>query len=244
MVPASKSIVTVPSNFTFTFTLHQQVQEIRIAPSGKFCYHIAIHPIRISAIMKQKIKNPIGLRGLCGLLLILSPVFLSGGIDQSTKDALKVAHVIKTIEQAPKAKTGEERVAEISEREANAYIAWRLAKEKTPIVKHLTVKLLENSHVQGNIGFDASRLNLNTLLGNELNFDFKGVVQTREHEAKLHLIALSLGGYDVKPQILDYVIESAGMATGTKVSGIQEWYALPKEVKRVAIQKSKAIVYY
>ncbi len=194
--------------------------------------------------MKNKAKQSIRSRRLWPLLLIFSIAFLTGGIDQTTKDALKVAHVIKTIERAPKAKNGEERMAEISEREANAYIAWRLAREKTPIIKHLAVKLLENSHIQGNVIFDAGRLSLNALLGDKLNFDFKGVVQTRNHEVKLHLIGLTLGGYNVKPQILDYVIDSAGMATGTKVSGIEDWYTLPNEVKKIAIQKGKAVVYY
>ena len=44
----------------------------------------------------------------------------------------------------------------------------------------------------------------------------------------LNLIALTLHGYAVKPQVLDFVLSSAGMAYNTDAGRIDDWYALPR----------------
>jgi len=182
--------------------------------------------------------------GYAWILIVFATLFLIGGIDQTTKDALKVQHILKTIERTPQATGNEERAAEVTEKEVNAYISYRLAREKKPVVSSLTVNLMGNNHVQGKISFDADQLNLGGLLGEGLDFDFKGVVQTRNHTARLNLIALSLGGYAVKPQVLDFVLSSAAMAHHTDVGRVDDWYELPKGIKRVIIQKTKAVLYY
>ncbi len=185
------------------------------------------------------------MRNLGLLPLVFSAVMLMGGLDQTTKDALKVGHILRTIERQAQRQSGaDERNAEVSETELNAYIAYRLAGEKKPIVNGMTVNLLDNNQIQGKIRFDADQLNVSRLLGNDLTFDFKGIVQTRDHAARLNLITLSLGGYTVKSQVLDFVLSSAGMVYGTEVSGVEDWYALPKGIKRIVVQKAKAIIYY
>jgi hypothetical protein len=184
------------------------------------------------------------LRRHAWLLIVLAAVILLGGLDQTTKDALKVQHVLRTIERKPQVATNEELTAEVTEKEVNAYIAYRLAREKAPIVNRLTVNLLGNNQIQGKISFDADQLNLGGLLGEDLDFDFKGIVQTRNHAARLNLIALSLGGYAVKPQVLDFVLSSAGMVTDTEVGRVEDWYALPKGIKRIVVRKARAVIYY
>ena len=178
------------------------------------------------------------------LLIIFAAVVLLGGIDQMTKDALKVQHILRTIERKPQQTDSDELTAEVTEKEVNAYIAYRLAREKHPIVNSLTVNLLGDNQIQGKIRFDADQLNLGGLLGEELNFDFKGVIQTRNQAARLNLIALSLGGYAVKPQVLDFVLSSAGMVYNTEVGRVEDWYALPKGIKRITVGRAKATLYY
>jgi hypothetical protein len=87
-------------------------------------------------------------------------------------------------------------------------------------------------------------LNLGGLLGENLDFDFKGIVQSRNQAARLNLISLSLAGYAVKPQVLDFVLSSAGMLHDTEVGRAEDWYALPKGIKRIVVKPAKAIIYY
>lgn len=125
---------------------------------------------------------------------------LLGAIDRQTQDALKVRHLLKTIQSTPPRPDGKERSAEITQPEVNAYIAWRLAHEKNTVIDAMTVDLLDDNRVAGKIRFDAARLNLDALLGEALNFDFQGIVTTRNREARLELISVSLNGQPVQPR--------------------------------------------
>ncbi|WP_419657401.1 uncharacterized protein Dvar_65400 [Desulfosarcina variabilis str. Montpellier] len=179
------------------------------------------------------------------IFILFAAMVLLGGIDQTTKDALKVQHILKTIERKPKQPdTNKESIAEVSEKEVNAYIAYRLAREENPIVNNLTVNLLGNNQIQGKVRIKADQLNLGGLLGKDLNFDFKGIVQTRDNAARLNLTDLFLDGYSVQPQVLDFVISSAGALYDTDVGRVGDWYTLPKGMKRVKVQKAKATIYY
>jgi len=174
----------------------------------------------------------------------LLAVFLVGVIDQSTKDALKVGHLLRTIAAAPSVDPGTIRSADVTEVELNAYIAYRLAQEQTPLVKRLTVNLMENNHIRGKISFDALALKLDKLLGENLDFDFRGIIFTRNGAARLELIALELCGQPVNPQVFDFVIHTASLVAHQESSSIGDWYELPKGIKEILIGRAKAVVYY
>lgn len=178
-----------------------------------------------------------------GLVLLCSMVLMAG-IDQTTKDALKVTHILKTIERHPPGSDGKELAAEITERELNAYIVYRLAQERDTLIDSLRLHLLADNHVKGTISFDAWQLNLGVLLGDRLDFDFKGILQTRNGAARLNLISLHLGGRPVNPQVLDFVLGTAARYSGTELGSIADWYALPKGIKRILVRKTKAVLYY
>lgn len=180
-----------------------------------------------------------GLIPLLGIALMLM-----GGIDQTTKDALKVKHILRTIQRTPQRADSQDLTAEVTEKEVNAYIAYRLAREEDPIVDDLVVNLLGDNQIQGNVRIKADQLNLGGLLGQDLNFDFKGIVQTRNNAARLNLTDLYLDGYAVQPQVLDFVISSAGALYNTDVGRLGDWYALPKGIKRIMLKPAKAIIYY
>ena len=171
-------------------------------------------------------------------------VLLIGAIDQKTKDVLKVRHILRTIAEAPPRPDTQELNTEVTEKELNAYIAYRLAQEKEPVCDSLTVNLLDHNHVRGKIRFDAQRLNLDTLLGENLVFDFKGVFLTRDGAARIDLISLQLNGQPVDPQVLDFVIHTAALVYRTESSGIGDWYELPKGIKRIDVKKANAVLYY
>jgi hypothetical protein len=171
-------------------------------------------------------------------------VVMIGAIDRTTKDALKVGHILRTIATHPSRPDNRELSAAVTESELNAYIAHRLAQEKKPLFNSLRIALLDNNHVSGTLTFDAARLHLDVLLGGNLNFDFKGIFHTRNGAAHLELIALQLGGQPVKPQVLDFVLGTAALVYGTESGSIADWYELPHGIQRIMIQKANAVLYY
>jgi hypothetical protein len=180
-----------------------------------------------------------------GLIAVLAcAVLLIGAIDQATKDALTVRHILRVIAEHPSRSDTQELSAEVTETELNAYIAYRLAQEKEPVCDSLTLKLLDDNHVHGKIRFDAQHLNLDTLLGDNLDFDFKGVFLSRDGAARIDMISLQLNGQPVDPQVLDFVIHTAALVYRTESSGIGDWYELPKGIKRISGYKAKAILHY
>jgi len=180
-----------------------------------------------------------------GLIAVLAcAVLLIGAIDQATKDALTVRHILRVIAEHPSRSDTQELSAEVTEKELNAYIAYRLTQEKEPVCDSLTVKLLDRNHVHGKIRFDAQRLNLDSLLGENLDFDFKGVFLSRDGAARIDLISLQLNGQPINPQVLDFVIHTAALVYRTESSGIGDWYELPKGIKRISGYKAKAILHY
>ena len=181
---------------------------------------------------------------LITIVMVCLAVSLAGAVDQQTQDALKVQHILKTIARhTPGADRGK-RSAEVTENELNAYIAWRLAREQQRLVSRLTVELLDDNRVQGLLQFDARALQLDTLLGEQLDFDFKGILVTRDGAGRLDLIALKLCGQPVNPQVLDFVIHTASLMVHKETSGVADWYELPQGIQHILISREKAVLYY
>ena len=170
-------------------------------------------------------------------------VFLIGATDQVTREALKVERLLGTIGRQSPRSGAEDLSAIVTESELNAYIAYRLAQEKAHI-DSLDVDLQPNNHVQGNISLDAQNLSLDAILGDYLNFHVKGILVTRDGAARLDLISVQLNGRPVKPQVLDFVLDTAALYGGADLGSSEGWYELPKGIKRIAVQQDKAIVYY
>jgi len=178
------------------------------------------------------------------IIVLCFSMLLIGAIDQKTKDVLKVRHILRTIAEAPPRPDTQELNTEVTEKELNAYIAYRLAQEKEPVCDSLTVNLLDHNHIRGKIRFDAQRLNLDALLGENLDFEFKGVFLTRDGAARIDLISLQFNGQPVDPQVLDFVIHTAALVYRTESSGIGDWSELPKGIKRIDVKKANAVLYY
>ncbi|MBU4318974.1 MAG: hypothetical protein KKF30_17095 [Proteobacteria bacterium] len=170
-------------------------------------------------------------------------VLIGGAMDPMTKDALKVKHLLGTIETKPSRPDGKELAAEVSEKELNAYIVYRLAQEKNTLVKSLNVHLLDHNQVGGKVRFNPEQLNMGFFFGEDLNFDFKGILHTRTGSARVDLTDLQLYGQPIDPKILDSILKTVG-PDGTSSGGLGDWYELPKGIKRIITQRGKAVVYY
>jgi len=177
-------------------------------------------------------------------VLLLFPI-LASGIDQVTADALKVQHILKTIE-ARQNKAGQKatRKAIITQKELNAYIAYRLGREKKPIIKKLEVILHNNNRVRGNIRFDLGGIDILRLLGADLRFGFDGELQTRNGAGKLDVTSLHLNGESMPPQVLDPVLAAVARYYGTEPGRTDDWYELPKGIQRIEVNKAQAVLYY
>ncbi len=188
----------------------------------------------------------IGYANWYGLIAVLffAPV-LASGIDQVTTDALKVQHILKTIE-ARQSNTGQKatRNAVITQRELNAYIAYRLAQEKNPIIKRLKVILRGHNRVHGNVLFDPGGDTILKFLGSDLRFDFDGRLQTREGTGRLDLTSLHLNGEPVPPEALDSVLAAVARYYDSEPGGVDDWYELPEGVERIEVNKGEAVLYY
>lgn len=177
------------------------------------------------------------------ILVLLSATWAIGA-DQATQNAIKVQHILETIGRQHAASGPTDHSATITEKELNDYIAYRLSKERHPNIDSLIIKLLNDNHIDGKIRFDAKRLNLDVLLGDNLDFDFRGIVYTQNRQARLNLIALKLNDQPVNPQILDFVIGTAALTNGMEPYGIGDWFALPEGLKNVSVTKAKATLFY
>jgi hypothetical protein len=184
------------------------------------------------------------LHWIAPILLFLFYATSAIGADQAALNAIKVQHILETIGRQHARSEHTDRSAEISEKELNDYIADRLARERHPNIDGLTINLLKDNHINGKIRFDARRLSLDVLLGDNLDFDFSGIVCTQNRQARLNLIALKLNNQPVNPQILDFVISTAALVNGMEPYGIGDWFTLPEGLKNISVTKAKATLYY
>lgn len=167
-------------------------------------------------------------------------VLTGGAMDPMTQDALRVENLLKTIETQPSGLEGKSSTTEVTEKEINAYIAYSIAREQSPYIHSVKVALLENNQVRGHIKCNGTVV----FLDEDLSLDFKGILHTREGLARLDLTELRLDGQPMDPQLLDSIVKSIGSSNGGPPAGIEDWYEMPKGIKRVITKNGKAILYY
>jgi hypothetical protein len=176
--------------------------------------------------------------------LICLAILSFGAIDQQNRNALKVEQLLKKIETHHSPTTKPTLTASVTEIELNDYIGYRLAREKRTEITHLKVHLLDGNQLQGKIVFDAQRINLGLLFGDALDFDFKGRLHSRGGAARIDLDKLLLHGRPVSPRTLDMVLGAIALYNGTEPCRTDDWYELPKGLKRIVVKKGRAALYY
>ena len=190
-------------------------------------------------VMKRTSLNQVVMTVLICLVLTL-PV----AADQLRQDALKVQGVLKRIEQQPPTASGIVRTVDVTQQELNAYIAYRLERQATPVFNQLNIELLANNHIQGILSFDAQRLALDAILGENLLFKIKGILITQAGEGRLNLISAHLNGRRVNPQVLNYVLDTAVRYCCGDSASLASWVDLPKGIDHIAIERGKMVLYY
>ncbi|MEJ2157761.1 MAG: hypothetical protein P8X96_20725 [Desulfobacteraceae bacterium] len=169
---------------------------------------------------------------------------LVGAADLKNENAVKVERLLKQIEKHHGRGGHRNQKAVLTERQLNDYIGYRLAREKDTPISLLTVRLLEANHVQGKVVLDARQLNLDLFFGETLDFDFKGLLHSRNGTARLKLGTLLLHGRPVSPQAMDLVIGAIALYSGAQPSRADDWYSLPKGLDRIIVKRGKADLFY
>ncbi len=178
------------------------------------------------------------------IVLVYLAIAGIGAADRIPKEALAVRHMLSRIATSAPATDGAPRTMRVTQREVNAYIAYRLGQQKAPMVDSLRIALLANNHVEGVLRLDPQKLELDTLLGDALDFRVKGVLVTRDGAARLDWISIYLNGRRVKPQVLTFVLDTAARRCCGAEIPPDRWVDLPQGVKQIAIQKGVALVSY
>lgn len=169
---------------------------------------------------------------------------LVGAIDYTYQNAIKVELLLKRIEKHHGDPGKQDHKTEVTERELNDYIGYRLAQEKRREITYLKVHLMDDNQVQGKIVLDARLLNLDLFFGEKLDIDFKGLLHSQRGSARLELSAVRLHGKPVSPRTLDTVFGAIALCYGTEPSRVDDWYPLPKGIDRVFVRKGKADLLY
>jgi len=178
------------------------------------------------------------------VIMVCIAIFLSAGIDQKTKNALKVQHTLKKIEKHHQRSGQKAQTAVVSQTELNDYIEFRLAREKDIAISDIDVTLLDRNHVGGIARLDSKSMGLELLFGDKLIIDFKGLVESRMGSARMNWHKVRLNGQSVNPEMLDKLIQTAAHYNGTRARSIRDWYEMPKGIKRVVVQNRRATLHY
>jgi hypothetical protein len=181
------------------------------------------------------------------LALILSLCFsLSFGIQEySLPEALKV---LKAIEQAERETSDPNRTSlekiEITESEFNSYIAYRIEKEKAPVLKELRLKFLKGNRIEGKIVVDLEGQKIPKYLRPKMTLFFGGKVEAAGGRVRFDIKDLFLEGQRIQPAVIDFILLIQARIDNTEPTSIDDWYELPYGIKSAEIRLGKGIFTY
>jgi len=183
----------------------------------------------------------------CFLLLLVFCLPVEAG-PQTNEDAQKVLETIDRIqrEQDP-ASERTLRTVVVSERELNAYIAYRIETEQEEIMKELSLKLLPENRVEGKIFIDLSGRKIPFFIKRQMDIYFAGILETEETEgpkARIRVESLFLGEQRIQPALLDMIIRTIAKIENAEPMNIEDWYDLPYGIRKLETRLGGLVVSY
>jgi len=199
----------------------------------------------VFSVLKMRDLGPSLVRILSFFLL---PLFLASQADlgpQDKEDARKVLEIIDRIEkdQDP-ASERPLRTVVVSERELNAYIAYRIETEREEIMKELSLKLLPENRVEGKIFIDLSGRKIPFFLKPQMNVYFAGMLETEGSKARIRVESFFLEEQRIKPAFLDLIIRAISKIEDTEPVSIEDWYDLPYGIRKMETRLGELVVSY
>ncbi len=160
-------------------------------------------------------------------------------------DAEKVLRAIEMVRAesgaAPRAKP---RSVTVSERELNAYIAFRIETEKEDILKDLRLKLFPGNRVEGLAVIDLRGRKLPAFIKPMMNITFAGVVESQPGKARVRFESLYLEDQRIETDLLDMVIATVSELEGTEPVRLNDWYDLPYGIVGLETGRGKLVAAY
>ena len=181
--------------------------------------------------------------------LFFFPFFVLAGrtelAPQVKEDAQKVLEILDRIQndKGPSSGTGP-RTAVISERELNAYIAYRIETEQEEILKELRLKLLPRNRVEGKIFIDLGSRSISGFLKPQMNLYFAGTLETEGPKVRIHMENLFLEEQRIQTALLDMIISVVSQFEKTEAVSIEDWYDLPNGILGLEARLGELVVFY
>ena len=180
----------------------------------------------------------------CFLLLLVFCLPVEAG-PQTNEDAQKVLETIDRIQkdQDPASERPLRKVV-VSERELNAYIAYRIETEQEEIMKELSLKLLPENRVEGKIFIDLSGRKIPFFLKRQMDVYFAGILETEGPKARIRVESLFLGEQRIQPALLDMIISTIAKIENAEPMSIEDWYDLPYGIRKMETRLGELVVSY
>jgi hypothetical protein len=164
---------------------------------------------------------------------------------EARADALKVLQVIERIRtESGAAPPAQPRSVAVSERELNAYIAYRIETEKEDILKDLRLKLFPGNRIEGLAVIDLRDRNLPAFIKPMMNITFAGVVESQPGKARIRFESLYLEQQRIQTALLDMVVATVSELDGTAPVRLDDWYVLPYGIVRLETGQGRLVAAY
>lgn len=164
---------------------------------------------------------------------------------EQTADARRVLDVIGRIEAAGAAgPKGAPRSAEVTERELNAYIAYRIFSEGEEVLRDLRLKLFPKNRIEGLAVIDLRGRKLPAFIKPMMNVTFAGAVECEPGRARVRIESLYLEQQRIQAALLDMVFAAVAELEGTEPTKIEDWYALPYGIIGLETRQGRLVATY
>jgi len=197
------------------------------------------------SVLKTRDLGPTPVRVLPFLLLLLVLSARAELSPQVKEDARKVLEILDRIQVDQGLASGRpSRTVVVSERELNAYIAYRIETEREEIMKELRLKLLPNNRVEGKIFIDLSGQRIPGFLKSNMNVYFAGTLETEGPKVRVRFESLFLEEQRIQTALLDLIIRAVSQAEKTEAVSIEDWYDLPYGIRKMETRAGELVVSY
>ncbi len=160
-------------------------------------------------------------------------------------DARKVLQVIEMIRtESGSAPSLRPRSVEVSERELNAYIAYRIDTEDGDVLKDLRLKLFPGNRIEGLAVIDLRERKLPAFIKPMMNITFAGVVESRAGKARVRFESLYLEQQRIQTALLDMIISTVSELEGTEPVRLDDWYELPYGILGLETRQGRLVAAY
>jgi hypothetical protein len=164
---------------------------------------------------------------------------------EARADAMKVLQAVERIRaESGAAPSARSHSVAVSERELNAYIAYRIETEKEDILKDLRLKLFPGNRIEGLAVIDLRDRKLPAFIKPMMNITFAGVVETRPGQARVRFESLYLEQQRIQTALLDLVISTVSGLEGTEPVRLDDWYELPYGIVGLETRQGSLVAVY